>query len=55
MKYVRNRRAMSDLAKEVMGIIRNSGLSASEAIGFTQYMKYPIMDSLFDPKSKEHE
>jgi len=54
-RYVRNRKAMSDLVGEVMGVIRESDLSVSEAIGLMQYMKYPIKNLSSVPQEKKSE
>lgn len=43
MRYMSNRAAFSKLQGKVLSAIRESGITVPEAIGFMQYMKYPIM------------
>lgn len=54
-RYIRNRAAFSELEGKVLTAIKESGISVSEAIGFMQYMKYPIKNRSFLPQKKTDE
>lgn len=44
-KYKLNRATFNKLQIEILSVIKESGITVQEAIGFMQYMKYPIIRS----------
>lgn len=48
----RNRQELANLEKEVKGLIAKHDLSASEARGFLEYMKFIVDVNSYLPKTK---